>query len=100
MALVIWRLTQHNKALDMRGTQVLKALLLAAGILSLIGAVWAVRNWNGATQPVLAAEAQRTAPATGAAKPTIYFVKNPEPTPAFQAKDLSGKTVSAAEWKG
>ena len=35
-----------------------------------------------------------------AAPAVIRFVKDPEPAPSFQARDLSGNAVSSVDWKG
>jgi cytochrome c biogenesis protein CcmG, thiol:disulfide interchange protein DsbE len=71
------------------------ALWVAGGLgvcLALIGGAYAMRVPRRAAHPEPAAAAQQ--------QPVIYFVKNPEPTPAFQVKDLTGKTISPADWKG
>jgi thiol-disulfide isomerase/thioredoxin len=47
---------------------------------------------------VPAARAQDRGPA--ADTPTILFVKNPAPVPAFLAHDLDGNVVSTAAWRG
>jgi thiol-disulfide isomerase/thioredoxin len=53
---------------------------------------------RSATRSVLAAALP--AAAQNAQQPVIYFVKNPAPAPAFQTKDLTGKPLSTADWKG
>jgi thiol-disulfide isomerase/thioredoxin len=40
------------------------------------------------------------APAPGAEPPTIRFVKDPQPAPAFTLTDLDGKRLSSADWRG
>lgn len=47
---------------------------------------------------VPAARAQDRGPA--ADTPTIFFVKNPAPVPAFLAHDLDGNVISTAAWRG
>jgi len=86
----------------MRRANIIRTVLLTAGGLGLsLGLVGAGRSMLAAraTSP---ATAQPSSPAAAQAggQPTIYFVKNPEPVPAFQAKDLTGKPISAADWKG
>jgi thiol-disulfide isomerase/thioredoxin len=51
-----------------------------------------------AASGVPAARAQDRGPAADA--PTIFFVKNPAPVPAFLAHDLDGNVVSTAAWRG
>src|SRR5215831_15260997 len=69
-------------------------LFVLVGLLA-AGAVFAMLRPRTVPQPP-GAEPQ-AAPAANA--PTIYFVKNPEPTPAFQVKDITGKPVSSTDWK-
>src|SRR5689334_11503927 len=72
-------------------------VLLLVGALAAGGAVYAMlRPRTTPPAPAAAAEPQ-SAPAANV--PTIYFVKNPEPTPAFAVKDITGKPVSTEDWK-
>ena len=87
------------RARDMQRKNIARVLLLACGGLALTGAYYGTLRLKGAArQPVLAVPAVPTSGAGGQA--TIYFVENPEPAPAFQARDLTGKVVSTADWKG
>jgi cytochrome c biogenesis protein CcmG/thiol:disulfide interchange protein DsbE len=71
--------------------------VLCAASLGLIGGIYFLRQARAA-QPVLAASSpDPQAPNT---KPVLYFVKDPELAPAFQVKDLNGKPVNTADWKG
>ena len=83
----------------MQRKNIARVLLLACGGLALTGAYYGTLRLKGAArQPVLAVPAVPTSGVGGQA--TIYFVENPEPAPAFQARDLTGKVVSTADWKG
>jgi thiol-disulfide isomerase/thioredoxin len=78
-----------------------KGLILLAGVLAVVVAGYAVHRAMMTARPIVAAggTAQAAAPAeTG--PPVIRFVEHPEAAPAFQARDLSGKMVSTADWKG
>ena len=70
------------------------ALAVAGVIFVLIGAGYAARA------PRAARSAPASAQAAGSDKPTVYFVKDPEPAPAFQATDITGKPINTADWKG
>ena len=74
---------------------ILIALLAAAGIAA--GVTVAVRHAR-----VTVGGATRSAGASpGSAHPTpIRFVKDPEPAPAFEMRDISGNLVSTADWNG
>jgi thiol-disulfide isomerase/thioredoxin len=53
---------------------------------------------SSAAAGVPAGRAQDRGP--GADTPTILFVKNPAPVPAFLAHDLDGNVISTAAWRG
>jgi thiol-disulfide isomerase/thioredoxin len=78
-----------------------RGLLLLAGALALVGAIFAMRHEKTLlrTAPVAAAE-QPAASSDDGGPAVIRFVKNPEMAPPFQARDLSGKVVSGAGWSG
>jgi len=85
----------------MKSRNIAKAVLPATGAFALIAALvvtsYAVREARAArTAPSAAASGQQAA----GDKPTVYFVKDPEPAPAFQAIDLTGKAINTADWKG
>jgi thiol-disulfide isomerase/thioredoxin len=72
---------------------------LAKGLLTLVASL----AFAGALAFVAMRHRALTAAAgsPGSAAPAVIrFVKDPEPAPSFQAKDLSGNTVSSADWKG
>jgi len=86
----------------MKSKSIAKAVLPAAGvvgaILALIVVGHAVRVPRfGRTALAAAAPGPQTA---GNDKPTVYFVKDPQLVPAFQVKDIAGKPVDTADWKG
>ena len=74
-------------------TNLAKGLLVLVAALAFAGALvfHAMRHPKGTAGQALAAAGS---PAV------IRFVKDPESAPLFQARDLSGKTVSSADWKG
>lgn len=39
-------------------------------------------------------------PAAAEGSETVRFLKNPTPVPAFVARDLDGRTISSADWRG
>jgi len=88
----------------MPSKNIIRALLWTAGALSLslvlIAAAYAMRAPRGALRGTALTALAAALPAAAQQQPVIYFVKNPEAAPAFQAKDLSGKPISAADWKG
>src|SRR5580693_4788490 len=83
---------------EMKSTNIAKvvvpALAVAGVIFVLIGAGYAARA------PRAAKSAPASAQVAGSDKPTVYFVKDPEPAPAFQATDITGKPINTADWKG
>jgi thiol-disulfide isomerase/thioredoxin len=79
-----------------------KVLLLALGGVLILGFYETHQSMSSAGQAFGAVHA---APASAASSPSaqpavIRFVKDPEPAPAFQVRDLSGHAVSTADWKG
>lgn len=83
---------------------VLIGLLTSVGVVAL---ALGLRSARDVESPVQAQGVSAGAPATapsassaGVQKPTIKFVKNPVPVPAFDAKDLSGNPISAGALKG
>ena len=74
-------------------------LLLPAGALALIGAVWPISDLTALKRdsPLPAKSSQSPGAST---VPVIRFVKDPEIAPPFQARDISGKSISTADWNG
>jgi thiol-disulfide isomerase/thioredoxin len=86
----------------MKSVNIAKAVLPVAGAVALIAALIATTYAARAPRtarpaPSAAASAQQ---ANGTDKLTVYFVKDPEPVPAFQATDITGKAINTADWKG
>ena len=79
-------------------TNIEKGLLVLVASFAFAGAVafHAMRHPKGASDQALAA----VAGSPGAQPAVIRFVKDPEAAPVFQGRDLSGNTVSSADWKG
>ena len=81
-------------------TERLLLILASIGALSLAG-ISTLRH--SAAKSLAPAKASAAAPPNTSANPStevIRFAKNPEPVPAFLARDLNGKVVSTAEWNG
>ena len=76
-----------------------RKLLLPAGALALIGAVWPISHLTALKRdaPLPAQSGQSPGASTA---PVIRFVKDPEIAHPFQARDISGINVSTADWKG
>jgi len=74
-------------------TNIGRGLLVLAGVFAMTGAVafYALRHPKGSG-------GQGSSSSADAA--LIHFVKDPEPAPSIQARDLSGNPVSSADWKG
>src|SRR5271167_4930528 len=86
----------------MKSRNIAKTILSAVGavgvIFALIGVGYAAHMPRG-IRAALAAAAPNPQTAAGD-KPTVYFVKDPELAPAFEATDIAGKPIHAADWKG
>lgn len=68
-----------------------RSLLLLAVVLAVAGTYYAIVHAKGAAH----------AASSGGSDPAVIrFVKDPEPAPPFQARDISGNALSAADWKG
>jgi thiol-disulfide isomerase/thioredoxin len=80
-------------------TNIEKVLLVLVACLAFAGAVvyHAMHNPQGTAGQALAA---MHGMAPGADPAVIRFVKDPESAPILQAQDLSGKTISTADFKG
>jgi cytochrome c biogenesis protein CcmG/thiol:disulfide interchange protein DsbE len=76
-----------------------RRLLLPAGALALVGAVWPINDLTALKReaPLPAQSGQLPGAST---PPVIRFVKDPEIAPPFQARDLSGISISTADWNG
>ena len=85
----------------MPGKNIRGIVLLAAGALVLAGIAWVMHREIGArgVAPVAAAMPPDD-PAGDSNSLVVRFVKNPELAPAFQARDITGKPVSKADWTG
>jgi thiol-disulfide isomerase/thioredoxin len=86
-------------------TNIEKGLLVLVASFAFAGAVsfHAMRHPKGTStsDQALASMHGMAAGSPGTAEPAVIrFVKNPESAPSFQARDLSGNTVSSADWKG
>ena len=84
-------------------TNIEKVLLVLVAVFAFAGAVvfHAVHHPKGRSGQALAAMHGMAAGSPAAAGPAVIrFVKDPESAPSFQARDLSGNTVSSADWKG
>jgi len=77
-------------------TDIQKGLLVAAGVFAFAGAlvVVAMHHPKDGGGQALAAVPASAEPAV------IKFVANPEAAPVFEAKDLTGQTISPANYKG
>jgi thiol-disulfide isomerase/thioredoxin len=86
--------------MSMPGKNIRGIVLLAAGALVLAGIGWVMHRETAAhgVAPVAAA-VPPDAPA-GDSNSVVRFVKNPELAPAFQARDITGRPVSKADWTG
>jgi len=80
----------------MVNTNIRRGLLVLAGVFAFAGALvfHAMRHPKGGAGQALAAAPASAEPAA------IRFVKDPELAPSFAAKDLTGKTISPADFKG
>ena len=68
-----------------------RSLLLAVGLLLLIGSALAFRRaWIAGRSPA----------SRGTASNVVRLVKDPQPAPPFTLKDLSGKSISLSDSKG
>ncbi|SRR5712692_344733 len=74
-------------------------LLLPAGALALIGAVWPISDLTALKRDAPLPAQSGQSPGASAA-PVIRFVKDPEIAPMFQARDISGNSISTADWNG
>jgi thiol-disulfide isomerase/thioredoxin len=74
-------------------------LLLPAGALALIGAVWPISKLTALKRDVPSPAQSGQSPGASTAT-VIRFVKDPEIAPPFQARDISGISISTADWKG
>ena len=74
-------------------------VLCAAGLAFLIAVGAAVRR-PALVAPIVSPAVSAAAGATDAKAPVIRFVKDPEPAPALDAKDLLGKAVNKNNWGG
>jgi thiol-disulfide isomerase/thioredoxin len=82
-----------------RAAMIVKSLRIAALCAAALAFLIAVRA--AVRRPSLTAPAaSATAGATDAKAPVIRFVKDPEPAPALEAKDLLGNTVNKTNWGG
>jgi len=76
--------------MEKRKTLLLLAIaLVATAALALGSAIYAFRQARAAASPSAAQSAK-----------VIRFAKNPEPAPPFLLRDINGKIVSTADWKG
>ena len=82
-------------------TNIEKGLLVLVAVFAFAGALvfHAMHRPKGTAGQALAAEPGAAADPSGSPA-VIRFVKDPESAPAFEARDLSGNTVSSAAWKG
>ena len=75
-------------------------LLFAVGLV-LVGATHAMRRlMTGALVNPRTTPRESASLPNGTAPSVIRFVKNPEPAPALDARDILGKVVSNADWNG
>jgi thiol-disulfide isomerase/thioredoxin len=84
-------------------TNIEKVLLVLVASLAFAGAVvfHAMHHPGGASGQALAAVHGMAGALPGSAAPAVIrFVKDPEAAPSFQLRDLSGNTISSADWKG
>jgi thiol-disulfide isomerase/thioredoxin len=71
-----------------------RIVLLAAAVVALAAGAYAMRR----ARPFVTE--QPSAIPGGDSTPVIRFVKNPEAVPPLRARDLTGATVSVADWNG
>lgn len=76
----------------MRSRVTILVLGLAAGALFFAGVRY--------TRNVGASLTAHVGAAGNQARPTVRFVKNPLPVPDFAVKDLEGRVISSADWRG
>src|SRR5215469_14073112 len=77
--------------MEKRRTLLLLAIaLVITAVLGLGSAIYALRRTQAAASPDAAAANAKV----------IRFAKNPEPAPPFLLRDINGKIVSTADWKG
>ena len=85
----------------MAGISAERVLLVLASLAALsLAGISAIRHSSARPVP---AKVSAASPSTAPANPSsevIRFAKDPEPVPAFLARDLNGKVVSTAEWTG
>jgi len=76
-------------------------LMLAIGafVVAWAASRYALRSGGGHTEARAAEPARDDAPATGE-KLTLRFFRNPAAAPAFEARDLDGRTISTASLRG
>jgi thiol-disulfide isomerase/thioredoxin len=87
--------------LEMSNRTIIFVCFIAAGILLLVGGLSIKRN--STEVPAVSTSTSRTASDLAAESgklPVIRFVKNPEPAPALQGRDLLGKPVTKDNWPG
>jgi thiol-disulfide isomerase/thioredoxin len=78
-----------------------KILLSIAFLGSIAAGVYGIHVWKTARRSVSAIASKGLAAAAGGnGSHVIRLVRNPEPAPSFQARDLSGTPVSNANWSG
>ena len=73
-------------------------MLLLAAVLAVAGTYYAIIHAKGSARG--AESVAHAASPSGSDPAVIRFVKDPEPAPPFQARDISGNALSAADWKG
>jgi thiol-disulfide isomerase/thioredoxin len=81
---------------------ILIVLLLATCVLVFAGVSHLIRRSREFTsaRPPVSLGAPSNVSAGGANLPVVRFVKNPEPAPALQARDLLGNPVTKENWSG
>ena len=97
--LVLSAVSIHNGLTSMSGNKVLTIALAAVAALAVVWIFVVAHPSHGASEAVSGSDLSPEV-AVGDPNFVIRFVKDPEPAPAFDATDISGKPVSKTNWVG
>ena len=76
-------------------------VMVAGGLLTTLAAARYARTVGGRTTTAVSSGADAVADMGGGGEPvTLRFYRNPAPAPAFVARDINGRDVSAADLRG